>query len=91
MSAPRVELLLIRNDPPCRKCHKTEDVLREIADADPEHVSVRIITTGTAEAAEYGTVLTPMTLLNGKILCAGMVPQKHGVERLVAAELEADG
>lgn len=83
------ELLMIRSEPPCSRCRQTEALLRDLAAAPPAQgrVSVRVIRNDDPEAAQYGAVLTPMTLLNGKLVCAGMVPRKAGLERLLAAEL----
>ena len=85
-AANPVELLLIRSDPPCGKCKKTDALLAEIAAARPGAVTVRNITTNDPDAARYGAVLTPMLVLNGKIVCAGIVPVKSGLEKLIAAE-----
>ena len=81
-----VELLLIRSDPPCGKCRKADALLDEVAAAQPGTVTVRVITTADAEAMRYGAVLTPMVVLNGKIVCAGLVPVRSGLEKLIAAE-----
>ncbi len=81
------EALLIRSDPPCRKCRRTKVVLEEIAAAHAGLVSLREITMDDPEAEEYGAVLTPMVVLNGKIICAGLAPVKAGLEKLLAAAL----
>jgi len=77
------ELLLIRNDPPCKKCHQVEDVLRETANAVGFPVDVRCIGVRTDEARSYGALLTPMVLLDGKSVSAGMVPRKNGLIKLL--------
>ncbi|MBT3378232.1 MAG: thioredoxin family protein [Lentisphaerae bacterium] len=77
------EFLLIRNDPPCKKCHQVEDVLRETVDAVAFDVEIRCITTATEEARSYGALLTPMVLLDGKSISAGMVPRKGGLVKLL--------
>ena len=82
-----VELLLVRNEPSCRKCHQVEAVLREVAAAWPDKVSVRVITADAPEARRYGVLLVPMALLNGKTVCTGMVPRPSVLEKLVEAEL----
>lgn len=81
------ELLLIRNEPSCRKCHQVEAVMRDIAATWPDKVSVRVITADDAEAQRCGVLLVPMVLLNGKTVCAGVVPRRLALEKLVAAEL----
>jgi len=77
------ELLIIRNDPPCKKCHQVERVLREAADAVGFPVDLRCISARTDEARSYGAVLTPMVLLDGKSVSAGMVPRKGGLIKLL--------
>ena len=77
------ELLLIRNDPPCKKCHQAEAVLREAADAVEFDVEVRCIVADCQEAWDYGALLTPMVLLDGKSVGAGMVPRKGGLVKLL--------
>jgi hypothetical protein len=84
---PRVELLLIRSEPPCRRCHQAEVVLREIAVTGAGEVTVRVIVNTDDEASRYGAVVTPMTIVNGKIACAGLAPVRSGIERLVQAAL----
>ena len=82
-----VEIVLIRNEPPCRKCHKTDAVLKAVTADFPGRVSVRVITADSPAAAEYGAVMTPMVILNDKVVCAGVVPMRSGLDRLIAAEL----
>jgi len=77
------ELLLIRSDPACRKCHRAEAALREVAAASVG-VTVRCLTSADPEAMRYGAVLTPMVLLNGKVVAAGMVPTVKGLLKLLA-------
>ena len=84
--APPVTLL-IRSEPPCRKCRATEAVLRELAEARAGRVVLRVIRRDEPEAHPYGAVLTPMVVVNEKVLCAGMVPVKSGMEKVLEAEL----
>jgi len=77
------ELLLVRNDPPCKKCHQVEDVLHEVSDAVDFHVEVRCIIAESEEARCYGVLLTPMVLLDGKRASAGVVPGKGGLIKLL--------
>ncbi len=87
MASGPLEIVLIRNDPPCRKCHKTDKLLRAIAEDHAGEVTVRVITAGSPAAAEFGAVMTPMVVLNRKVVSAGLVPLRSGLERLIAAEL----
>jgi hypothetical protein len=84
-----VRLELIRNEPSCRKCRETEAVLATVQQKRHGHVSLCVFTPSEAQAAGHGVVLTPTVLLNGKVLCAGIVPRRDGVLRLVDHELAA--
>ena len=90
MGEARVELLLIHNEPPCRKCRKAEAVLDDVATTYPGRVAFRSIAVTAPEAASYGPVLPPMILLNGKVVAAGLVPRAAGVRQLVDRELAGE-
>jgi hypothetical protein len=64
-------------------------MLQELAAARPSEVSMRSIRNDSPEAVQYGAVLAPMVLINGKVVCAGMAPVKAGLEKLVEMELVA--
>lgn len=87
--AEPVRLLLIRNDPPCRKCRETEAVLEAVARECGTAVELAGMTVAEAQAAGYGVILTPTVLVNGNVLCAGIVPRAAGVARVVAAQRQA--
>jgi len=88
--ARTAELLLIRTEPPCSRCRKAEVVLREVVSSHPGVATLRVIRSDEPEAQKYGPILTPVVLLNGKLICAGMAPLKSGLEKLVEAELKSD-
>ena len=77
------ELLLIHNEPPCRKCRKAERVLSELAGNHPGEITFRSITAKDPEAARYGAIVTPMVLIDGKLVTAGRVPRLAGLEALL--------
>lgn len=84
-----MELLLIRAEPPCSRCRKAGAVLHEVASSRPGAVTMRTIRSDEPEAQKYGPLLTPMVLLNGKLVCAGIAPLKSGLEKLLDAELKS--
>lgn len=84
-----VRVTLIRNDPPCRKCREAEAALAVVAREAGAGVEIVMLTVAEAQAAGYGVVLTPTVLVNGKVLCAGIVPRAAGVARIVASERQA--
>ena len=60
-----------------------EAVLHKVADAVDFDVEVRCIIAESEEARRYGVLLTPMVLLDGKSVSAGMVPVKGGLIKLL--------
>jgi len=79
---------LIHNEPSCRKCRDTEAVLGDVAREREGRVTLRVLTLREAQAAGRGVVLPPTVLVNGKVLCAGIVPCRDGVLRIVDRELQ---
>jgi len=84
-----MELLMIHNDPPCRKCRKVEEILSRVSENAGERVTFRSVVVGSPEVEEYGAVMTPMILLDGRVVSAGIVPTEHGIAELVRRELQA--
>jgi hypothetical protein len=95
VTAPRrgkpVDIELVRNEPSCRKCRETEAVLAAVERERPGRVTVRVMPLSQAQAAGHGVLLTPTVLVNGKVLCGGIVPRQDGVLRIVDQELAAGG
>lgn len=83
-----VAIELIHNEPSCRKCRETEAVLEAVVRERPGQATLRVMTLREAQAAGRGVVLPPTVLINGKVLCAGIVPRREGVLRIVDRELE---
>jgi predicted thioredoxin/glutaredoxin len=75
-------LTLIHNEPPCKRCLQTQDVLDQVAAEIPD-VDIESITVEEARAAGVGVVLTPTVLIDGQVLCAGIVPLKSGLLKLL--------
>lgn len=87
MAAP-LAILLIKSPTSCRKCRDTEAVLRQAAVAWPGRIVLRSIDSRTPEADAYGAVLPPMVIVDGTVLCAGIVPSPAGLQRLLSALLD---
>jgi len=81
-----IELVLIHNEPECRKCRKVRALLEEIVEAHSGEVVLRCVGPDSPEARQAGAVLTPMVLINGKVACAGVVPTRAGIETLLERE-----
>jgi hypothetical protein len=81
-----VEIVLIHNDPPCKKCLDTKAVIEgALAEAEVD-AEMRELHTGTPEAAAFGVVIPPMVLVNGKVVSAGFVPVRSGLVKLIRKE-----
>ena len=77
-----IQLTLIHNQPSCRKCLQTKAILDEVAAECPGCI-VRSLPATRAHEVGLSVVLTPTVLLDGHVLCAGIVPRKAGLLRLV--------
>lgn len=77
-----MQFTLIHNEPSCRKCRDTQAILDEVA-AETGACTVRSLTVAEAIEQGFGAVLTPTVLLDDQVLCAGLVPSKAGLLRLV--------
>ncbi len=78
-----MQFTLIHNEPSCRKCRETQAVLEAVVAACPDACTVRYLTVAEAQAEGLGVVLTPTVLVDGQVLCAGIVPRQAGLLRLV--------
>ncbi|MDX9978776.1 MAG: thioredoxin family protein [Lentisphaeria bacterium] len=77
-----MQLTLIHNEPSCRKCRDTQAILDAVA-AETGACTVRSLSVGEAREQGFGVVLTPTVLVDNQVLCAGIVPGKAGLLRLV--------
>jgi hypothetical protein len=77
-----IQLTLIHNEPSCNKCRKTKAILDEVAAECPGCI-VRSLPATRAHEVGLSVVLPPTVLLDGHVLCAGIVPRKAGLLRLV--------
>ena len=82
-----VEVVLIHQHPPCKKCLQVKAVIEEAMAEATRDVSFREIFTGTPEAAAFGAVFSPMVLVAGAVVSAGFVPAKAGLVKLMDGEV----
>ena len=78
-----VEVVLIHRNPPCKKCLKTRAAIEQASAEATRSVAFKEIYTGTPEAAPYGAVFSPMVLIDGEVVSAGLVPTKAGLVTLI--------
>lgn len=85
-----VEIVLIHNDPPCRKCLDTRAAIESAMAEAGVRTTMRELHTGTPEADAFGVVVPPMVLVNGKVVSAGFVPIRSGLVKLIRKESAAE-
>ena len=78
-----VRITLIHNEPSCRKCRETKAILDAVVAESAGCCVLDTLTLAEAYEAGLGAVLTPTVLLDGRVLCAGIVPRKDGVLRVL--------
>jgi small redox-active disulfide protein 2 len=75
--------------PGCARCHQlgktTREAVKELGiDAEIEEVK------DIVKIMEYPILTTPGLVVNGKLVCAGRVPDKAELTRLIAGALDKD-
>ncbi len=74
-------------EPPCAKCKNVEKAFREAIkelnlDAEVVHVSAM-----SDEADEYGVMMAPTVVIDGKVAVSGKVPSKDEAARILRKEI----
>lgn len=66
--------------PGCTNCAKLEQLCKEIVDEN--HLDARIEKiTDYKRFADFGVLLTPGLVVNGRVLASGKIPTKHTLAR----------
>jgi MerR family transcriptional regulator/heat shock protein HspR len=73
---------------PCSRCVAAERVARRVALKHPGCVAVRKYDVLSAEAAEYGVVLSPTVIVDHELVAAGAGVSEERLERTVQRHLE---
>lgn len=61
--------------PGCANCNKLENLVKEVVDENNFEANVEKITDNT-KFMDYGVMLTPGLVVNGKVLAMGKIPTK---------------
>jgi len=70
--------------PPCARCKMTEKVVkRAVEELGYEDIEVVKVDVYSEEAERLGIMMTPTTVIEGKILKMGGVPSKDAVKRAI--------
>jgi len=82
----KVVVEVIGVEPPCPKCRKTleivKEVIRELGIEDKVEV-VKLDASSPEVIARYGIVISPSIAVNGVIRISGRVPEKKEVTRIL--------
>lgn len=65
--------------PGCANCIKLEDLVKEVVTENNLLASIEKVTDRT-KFMDFGVLLTPGLVVNGKVLAMGKIPTKHTLE-----------
>jgi hypothetical protein len=82
-----IEVTVFGAEPPCVKCRQTEQEASKAAARFPGQVSVKKLSALSPEGVQFGFVLTPALVVNGRVVSQGRVPQESELERIFRQEL----
>jgi protein-disulfide isomerase len=82
-----IEVKVFGAEPPCVKCKQVEQEARKAAAHLPGQVSVEKLSALSPEGVQFGFVLTPALVVNGRVISQGRVPQASELERIFRHEL----
>jgi protein-disulfide isomerase len=82
-----IEVKVFGAEPPCVKCKQSEQEARKAGAKFPGQVTVEKLSALSPEAVQFGFVMTPAVVVNGKVISQGRVPQEAELERIFRSEL----
>jgi small redox-active disulfide protein 2 len=87
-----MKIQVIGSTPPCARCKATENVVKSVVEElGYEGIEVEKLDVFSKEAEALGLLMTPATVIEGKILKMGGVPSRDEVKRAIEKMREADG
>ncbi len=69
----------------CKKCKELDKLVREILDEINVPANVEKVE-DVAKIVQYGVMLTPGLVINGKIKVSGRVPSKADIKKMIEEE-----
>jgi disulfide oxidoreductase YuzD len=82
-----IEVKVFGAEPPCVKCKQVEQAAKKAAERFRGQVSVEKLWALSAEGLQFGFVMTPAVVVNGKVISQGRVPLEGELERIFQSEL----
>lgn len=90
--ADSMKIQVVGATPPCARCKLTENVVkRAIEELGYDGIEVVKVDVFSEEAERLGIMITPTTVIEGKILKTGGVPSKDEVKRAIERLREEEG
>lgn len=77
-------------EPPCPKCRKTLEVVKEAVrelGLEGEVKVVKLDISSPEVLSKYGLVISPCVAIDGKLVVSGRVPSKGEVARILEQEI----
>jgi small redox-active disulfide protein 2 len=79
-----MKIQVIGSTPPCARCKATENVVKSgVQELGYEDIEVEKLDVFSKEAEELGIMMTPTTVIEGKIVKMGGVPSRDEVKRAI--------
>lgn len=66
----------------CTKCKALEEIVREVVEDSELNVEISKVT-DINEIIEYGVMLTPGLVIDGKVMVSGRLPSKSEIEEFL--------
>ncbi|MBI3890920.1 MAG: thioredoxin family protein [Candidatus Wallbacteria bacterium] len=72
--------------PDCNNCRAAEKLVEEVIAPWGAEVDYQKVTINSAEAKQYGVMVTPSIVVNGKLITHGAVPDAAQLRSVLEAE-----
>lgn len=82
-----IEVRVFGAEPPCVKCKQAEQEAKKAAAKFPGQVSVEKVWALSPEGLQFGFVMTPAVVVNGRVISQGRVPLESELECVFQSEL----
>jgi hypothetical protein len=82
-----IEVKVFGAEPPCTKCKQAEQEAKKAAAKFPRQVTVEKLWALSPEGVQFGFVMTPAVVVDGKVISQGRVPQESELERIFRQKL----
>ncbi len=82
-----IQVRIFGTTPPCAKCKDMERRVRNVAKKYPDRVNVAKFDALSEEGDKYGIMLTPIAVINDKVVAVGKVISEDELDKAIHKEL----